>query len=61
MVARLESIRVQAAFATYGLYEAIVVLGKTGSRGFFHSADEATQELAPDAQVIPAPATAQST
>jgi MFS superfamily sulfate permease-like transporter len=55
-VARLESVRAQAAFATYGLFDALDGPHVPGRGRFFHSVDEAIKALAPDAQIIPAPA-----
>ncbi len=56
-VARLESLRAQAAFARYGVVDALGGDGRDGRSRFFHSVDEATQALAPGAPVIPALAT----
>jgi MFS superfamily sulfate permease-like transporter len=55
-VARLESVRAQAAFASYGLFDALDGPHVHGRGRFFHSVDEAIKALAPDAQIVPSPA-----
>jgi MFS superfamily sulfate permease-like transporter len=57
-VARLESLRARAAFAKYGVLDALGGAGPDGEPRLFQSVDEATTRLAPGAAVIPAPATA---
>jgi sulfate permease, SulP family len=55
-IARLESLRAKAALKAYGLLDA---LGRPGGRGkdrLFHSVDEATRELAPNAKIVRSPA-----
>jgi sulfate permease, SulP family len=57
-VARLASLRAQAAFARFGVVDALGGRERDGASRFFHSVDDATRALAPGAAVIPAPPTA---
>ncbi len=51
-LARLESVRARAALTTYGLMDALSRPGVAGSERLFHSVDDATRRLAPEAQVV---------
>ncbi|MDI9848952.1 SulP family inorganic anion transporter [Rhodoblastus sp. 17X3] len=55
-IARLESVRAQAAFACYGLFDALGAPGVDGRKRLFRSVDEATSQLAGDARAISTPA-----
>jgi MFS superfamily sulfate permease-like transporter len=55
-IARLESVRARAALETYGLFAALARPGPIGKTRLFHSVDEATRALAPQARVIGAAA-----
>ena len=55
-MARLESVRARAALTAYGLLDALARPGVDGHDRLFHSVDEATRKLAPDAQVVATPA-----
>ncbi len=55
-VARLESLRARAALTAYGLIDALARPGVDGQARLFHSVDEATRLLAPDAPVVATPA-----
>jgi sulfate permease, SulP family len=60
-VARLESGRAEAAFACYGLFDALGGPGVDGRKRPFHSVDEATNQLASGAQAISTPAVKRQT
>jgi hypothetical protein len=51
-IARLESVRAQAALRAYGLVEALARMGVKGEARLFHSVDEATRLLAPTAESV---------
>jgi sulfate permease, SulP family len=51
-IARLESLRARAALSAYGLFDALARPGVDGHQRLFHSVDEATRALAPDAQAV---------
>ena len=55
-IARLESVRARAALTAYGLLAALARPGENGHDWLFHSVDEATRKLAPNAQVVATPA-----
>jgi MFS superfamily sulfate permease-like transporter len=54
-IARLESVRARAALTAYGLLDALGRPGVDGDARLFHSVDEATRRLAPNAPVVAAP------
>ncbi len=54
-VARLESVRARAALTAYGLIDALARPGVDGEQRLFHSVDQATRRLAPDAQTVATP------
>ncbi len=51
-LARLESLRARAALSAYSLIEALARPGVDGHERLFHSVDEATRRLAPEAKII---------
>jgi MFS superfamily sulfate permease-like transporter len=51
-IARMESVRAQAALRAYGLVEALARMGVKGEARLFHSVDEATRLLAPAAESV---------
>jgi hypothetical protein len=51
-LARLESVRARAALTAYGLMDALARPGVAGGERLFHSVDDATRRLAPEAQVV---------
>ncbi len=57
-MARLESVRARAALSAYGLLDALAPAGGRGDDRLFHSVDEATRKLAPDAPLRPTPGVA---
>ncbi|WP_294536881.1 SulP family inorganic anion transporter [uncultured Rhodoblastus sp.] len=55
-IARLESLRAKSALKTYGLSDALAHPGVADRERLYHSVDEATRALAPDATAIRTPA-----
>ena len=54
-IARLESVRARAALTAYGLLDALGRPGVSGDERLFHSVNDATRRLAPDAKIVAAP------